>query len=68
MNQSAARTPGPADLMDRVTHTALDALAASDPAILKLAERELARQRSHLNLVAASSPTSPRCWSPRRWV
>ncbi|TQF06813.1 serine hydroxymethyltransferase [Kitasatospora acidiphila] len=59
MNQSAARTPGPADLMDRVTHTALDALAASDPAILKLAERELARQRSHLNLVAASSPTSP---------
>ncbi|MGH3874461.1 MAG: serine hydroxymethyltransferase [Pseudonocardiaceae bacterium] len=47
------------NLVDRLTRTGLGSLATSDPGILKLAERELARQRSHLNLVAASSPTSP---------
>ncbi|MGH3626095.1 MAG: serine hydroxymethyltransferase [Sciscionella sp.] len=46
-------------LVDRFTRTGFGSLATSDPDILELAERELVRQRSHLNLVAASSPTSP---------
>lgn len=36
-----------------------NALAESDPDVVALAERELARRAGQLNLVAASSPTAP---------